>query len=96
MNYENNSILFLTGDSASANQLLKFADIQFLVKTCQALIDSIVSLSESKCLFQPLQAEGSKLPRPSGNSKLVYSSDSSATQSSSVLILFGIFLAAMR
>lgn len=36
-------------DSSSDNKRLKFASKKFLVKTCQALIDSTISLSQSVC-----------------------------------------------
>lgn len=40
---------FATGDSSSANDDSKFADVRFLKKTCQALIDSMVSYSFVYC-----------------------------------------------
>ena len=54
--------IYFVGDSSSANQELKFANVKFLTKTCDALIKSIASLSEAQCLFQqPFKSEQSIL-----------------------------------
>ena len=39
-------------DSSTDNQLSKFANVTFLTKTCQALIYSVIDLSESQCMAQ--------------------------------------------
>ena len=48
-------------DSSEANRQLKFANVKFLTKTCQALIDTLVTLSQSQCLaddvLKPIESE---------------------------------------
>ncbi|XP_032776935.2 uncharacterized protein LOC116915901 [Daphnia magna] len=82
-------------DSSSANDDSKFADVRFLKKTCQALIDSMVSLSESKCLSQSQAAETNKLRRRA-NAKQSTSSGSHLFASSLLPSLFAITLAVIR
>jgi hypothetical protein len=56
------NFIYFEGDSSSANQNLKFNNVKFLTKTCDALIKSMVSLSEANCQFQqPFKSEHSTL-----------------------------------
>lgn len=77
-------ILDCTGDSSSANKALKFASVQFLAKTCQALIDSTVNLSDAKC-FQSFTVARPSVSEP-------WKSSSKALRPSTIVIaLIGLF-----
>ena len=71
-------------DSSSSNQKLKFANVKFLTKTCDALIKSLTSLSESRCLSQQ---------QPVSTDKLLINSSSFHFQSSNYWFVVALIMA---
>lgn len=74
-------------DSSSENTQLKFADVKFLRQTCQALIDSVISLSQSSCFVRSFNAHsGSTL---NGNASVHNKSISPALLATLLIALLG-------